>query len=141
MKRIKVDMPAIKEHIKKNGMTQADVCKRIGRSPNFLCGCTGDMAEYTYDLLIQVLGVEDGAFQQRKEMAIPAANRGGELYTLGLDVSPEIVVLHMYFQGTEICKAASKVKGTRELDLMQAISYAAHMMYKFTEQKELNKEI
>lgn len=77
MKRIKVDMPAIKEHIKKNGMTQADVCKRIGRSPNFLCGCTGDMAEYTYDLLIQVLGVEDGAFQQRKEMASPAANRGG----------------------------------------------------------------
>lgn len=141
MKRIKVDMPAIKEHTKKNGMTQADVCKRIGRSPNFLCGCTGDMAEYTYDLLIQVLGVEDGAFQQRKEMASPAANRGGELYTLGLDVSPEIVVLHMYFQGTEICKAASKVKGTRELDLMQAISYAAHMMYKFTEQKELNKEI
>lgn len=51
------------------------------------------------------------------------------------------VVLHMYFQGTEICKAYSKVKGTRELDLMQAISYAAHMMYKFAEQKELDKEI
>lgn len=51
------------------------------------------------------------------------------------------MILRMYFQGTEICKAASKVKGTRELDLMQAISYAAHMMYKFTEQKELNKEI
>lgn len=59
----------------------------------------------------------------------------------GLDVSPEKVVLHMYFQGTEICKAYSKVKGTRELDLMQAISYAAHMMYKFAEQKELDKEI
>lgn len=140
MKRIKVDMPAIKEHIKKNGMTQADVCKRIGRSPNFLCGCTGDMADYTYDLLIQVLGVEDGAFQQKEKAAPPDANRGGELYTIGLDVYPERVVMRMYFQGTEICKAASKVKGTRELDLMQAISYAAHMMYKFTEQKELNKE-
>lgn len=141
MKRIKVDIPAIKEYIREHGMTQADVCRRIGRGPNFLCSCTGDMAEYTYDLLIQVLSVEDGAFQQRKETEIPAANRGGELYTLGLDVSPDIVILRMYFQGTEICKAASKVKGTRELDLMQAISYAAHMMYKFTEQKELNKEI
>lgn len=141
MKRIKVDVPAIKKYIREHGMTQLDVCRRIGRSPNFLCSCTGEMAEYTYDLLIQVLSVEDGAFQQRKETASQAENRGGELYTLGLDVSPDIVILRMYFQGTEICKAASKVKGTRELDLMQAISYAAHMMYKFTEQKELNKEI
>lgn len=99
------------------------------------------MAEYTYDLLIQVLGVEDGAFQKKEKAAPQEVNMGGELYTLGLDVSPERVILRLYFQGTEICKAASKVKGTRELDLMQAISYAAHMMYKFTEQKELNKEI
>lgn len=139
MKRIKVDIQAIKEYLRENGMTQVDVCRRIGRSPTFLCSCTGDMAEYTYDLLIQVLGVEDGAFQ--KKAAPQEVNRGGELYTLGLDVSPERVILRLYFQGTEICKAASKVKGTRELDLMQAISYAAHMMYKFTEQKELNKEI
>ena len=141
MKRIKVDIPAIKEYVRENGMTQVDVCRRIGRSPNFLCSCTGDMAEYTYDLLIQVLGVEYGAFQKKEKAAPQEVNRGGELYTLGLDVSPERVILRMYFQGTEICKAAAKVKGTRELDLMQAISYAAHMMYKFTEQKELNKEI
>lgn len=141
MKRIKVDIPAIKEYLRENGMTQVDVCRRIGRSPNFLCSCTGDMAEYTYDLLIQVLGVEDGAFQKKEKAAPQEVNRGDELYTLGLDVSPERVILRMYFQGTEICNAAAKVKGTRELDLMQAISYAAHMMYKFTEQNELNKEI
>ena len=80
-------------------------------------------------------------FRKRKRRRLKKSIGGGELYTLGLDVSPKSVVLHMYFQGTEICKAAAKVKGTRELDLMQAISYAAHMMYKFTEQKELNKEI
>ena len=80
-------------------------------------------------------------FRKRKRRRLKKSIGGGELYTLGLDVSPERVVLHMYFQGTEICKAASKVKGTRELDLMQAISYAAHMMYKFAEQKELDKEI
>ena len=141
MKRINVDIPAIKEYLRENGMTQVDVCRRIGRNPNFLCSCTGDMAEYTYDLLIQVLGVEYGAFQKKEKAAPQEVNMGGELYTLGLDVSPERVVLHMYFQGTEICNAAAKVKGTREVDLMQAISYAAHMMYKFTEQKELTKEI
>ena len=141
MKRIKVDIPAIKKYIRENGMTQVDVCRRIGRSSNFLSSCTGDMADYTYDLLIRELGAENGAFQKKEKPAPQEVNRGGELYTLGLDVSPERVVLHMYFQGTEICKAASKVKGTRELDLMQAISYAAQMMYKFTQQKELNKEI
>lgn len=83
MKRIKVDIPAIKEYIREHGMTQADVCRRIGRGPNFLCSCTGDMAEYTYDLLIQVLSVEDGAFQQRKETASPAANRGGRTVYAG----------------------------------------------------------
>ena len=67
MKRIKVDIPSIKEYLRENGMTQVDVCRRIGRSPNFLCSCTGDMAEYTYDLLIQVLGVEDGAFQKKEK--------------------------------------------------------------------------
>ena len=141
MKRIKVDIPAIKKYIREKGMTQADVCRRIGRSSNFLCSGTGDMADYTYDLLIRELGAENGAFQKNEKAAPQEVNSGGGLYTLGLDVSPERVVLHMYFQGTEICKAAAKIKGTRELDLMQAISYATHMMYKFAEQKELDKEI
>lgn len=55
MKRIKVDIPAIKKHIREHGMTQADVCRRIGRNSNFLCSCTGDMADYTYDLLVREL--------------------------------------------------------------------------------------
>lgn len=141
MKRIKVDIPAIKKHIQEHGMTQSYLCRRIGRSTNFLCPCKGDMADYTYDLLIRELGVEYGAFQKKEDVQPTKPNSGVGLYTLGLDVSPEKVVLRMYFQGTEICKAYSKVKGTREVDLMQAISYAAHMMYKFAEQKELDKEI
>ena len=141
MKRIKVDIPAIKKHIREHGMSQADVCRRIGRNSNFLFSCTGDMADYTYDLLVRELGLENDAFQKKEDVQHTKSNSGAGLYTLGLDVSPEKVVLHMYFQGTEICKAYSKVKGTRELDLMQAISYAAHMMYKVAEQKELDKEI
>lgn len=30
MKRIKVDIQAIKEYLRENGMTQVDVCRRIG---------------------------------------------------------------------------------------------------------------
>lgn len=29
MKRINVDIPAIKKYIRENGMTQVDVCRRI----------------------------------------------------------------------------------------------------------------
>ena len=55
MGRIKVDIPAVKEYIRQNGMTQTDICRRIGLSPNFLCSSTGDMADYTYELLIRRL--------------------------------------------------------------------------------------
>ena len=141
MKRIKVDIRAIKKHIREHGMTQSDVGRRIGRNSNFLCSCTGDLADYTYDLLVRELGVENGAFQKKEDVQPTKANSQAGLYTLGLDFSPEKVVLHMYFQGTEICKAYSKVKGTRELDLMQAISFEQHIMDYFAQKKELDKEI
>lgn len=67
MGRIKVDIPAVKEFIRENGMTQADICRRIGRSPNFLCSSTGDMADYIYELLVSALGVENGAFMQKEK--------------------------------------------------------------------------
>lgn len=81
MKRIKVDIPAIKKYIRKHGMTQSDVCRRIGRSSNFLCSCTGNMADYTYDLLIRELGVENGAFQikgRRYARCIPRLKEHGK---------------------------------------------------------------
>lgn len=66
MGRVRVDIPAVKKYIRDNGMTQADICKRIGRSPNFLCSSTGDMADYTYELLISALGVERDFFKKKK---------------------------------------------------------------------------
>lgn len=84
MKRIKVDIPAIKKYIRENGMTQVDVCRRIGRSSNFLCSCTGDMADYTYDLLIRELGAENGAFQKKEKAAPQEVNRGVSCIRWGL---------------------------------------------------------
>lgn len=45
--------------------------------------------------------------------------------------------MSLYFGDEKICEAYSKIKGPGKLDLMQAISYAAHMMYKLAEQEEL----
>lgn len=84
MKRIKVDIPAIKKYIRENGMTQVDVCRRIGRSSNFLCSCTGDMADYTYDLLIRELGAEMVHFRKRKSRRLKKSIGGVNCIRWGL---------------------------------------------------------
>lgn len=54
-----------------------------------------------------------------------------------IKVSPDRVCMAVYFNGVQVVEGWSRVKGNKELDLMQAISYAAHMCYKITEQKKL----
>lgn len=54
-----------------------------------------------------------------------------------IKVQPDKVCMMVYFNGMEVVQGWSKVKGDKELDLMQAISYAAHMCYKIVEQKKL----
>jgi len=62
------------------------------------------------------------------------------IYTARIDVSGgKSLNMSLYFGDEKICEAYSKIKGPGKLDLMQAISYAAHMMYKIAEQEELKK--
>lgn len=70
------------------------------------------------------------------KMHIPAASAETGWQTR-IKVQPDKVCMTVYFNGMEVVQGWSKVKGDRELDLMQAISYAAHMCYKITEQKKL----
>ena len=61
-------------------------------------------------------------------------------YSVKLDVSPKKVRFAVLFNGEEIIHAWSSVRGARELDLMQSISYAAHMCYKQKEMKVIEEE-
>lgn len=54
-----------------------------------------------------------------------------------IKVTPDEVCMMVYFNGVKTVEGWSKVKGDKELDLMQAISYAAHMCYKIVEQRKL----
>lgn len=70
------------------------------------------------------------------KMHIPAAS--AELgWQTRIKVAPDRVCMTVYFNGVQVVEGWSRVKGNKELDLMQAISYAAHMCYKNTEQKKL----
>lgn len=52
-------------------------------------------------------------------------------------MKPDRVRVGISHNGEELYSAWSRVNGDTETNLMQAISYAAHMCYKKAEQKEL----
>lgn len=54
-----------------------------------------------------------------------------------IKTNPGRVCMTVYFNGIPVVEGYSRIKSNTELDLMQAISYAAHMCYKITEQKKL----
>ena len=56
-------------------------------------------------------------------------------YSVKLDVYPKKVRFAILFNGEEVIHSWSGIRGARELDLMQSISYAAHMCYKQKEMK------
>lgn len=61
-------------------------------------------------------------------------------YTAQIEVSKTKLHMTLLFGGKELYSTYSRIKGDSELDLMQAISYAAHLMYKLAEQEELKKD-
>lgn len=67
----------------------------------------------------------------------PVAKPDAIGYATSINVYPNKVRFAVIFNGVEIFHAYSKVKGHKEVDLVQAISYAAHMCYKQAEQNDL----
>lgn len=60
-------------------------------------------------------------------------------YDTHIEVKPDRVCFSVTYGGQILYSAYSRVKGSSELDLMQTISYAARMVYKKAEQRELEK--
>lgn len=79
-------------------------------------------------------GLPDDAFLPRENTpAVP----GASTYHLTLSVHPDKLRLGISFGEEEMVYAWAKIFGNTELDLIKSISYAAHMCYKFAEQKVL----
>lgn len=62
-------------------------------------------------------------------------------YALRLQTTGKKVFLLLEHDGEKVGSAYSKRKDSSELALTQAISYAAHMIYKFCEQKTLQESM
>jgi hypothetical protein len=134
---MKINSHELKDHIKKNGLNMSELSRPMQRSPGFVqhVATTGTISEPGYSALCQVLGVDYGAFTEQEVTPVP------DVYRLNL-VYNDSKVLVQLMKGDEVVSGAwAIVKEQSDLGFIQAVSYAAHMMYKFAQQDDLNKAV
>lgn len=140
---VKINAEAIRRHCVASGYTMADLARRMWRTQSYFSNCLsrGSISASAYPLLVSVAGVDPDAFLARETppKAETQHDHGGR-YSLTLQTKPNRIRLALCDGGKEIFYAWSKLRGSSELDLAQAISYAAHLIYKFSEQRTLGTE-
>ena len=135
---IEIDKNALREVIAASGKNLSQASRDLGYSDAYISCCisTGHMKESVAKLLCYQLNIPLSRIK-KKQAATPQSAASGS-YTARIDVSGgKSLNMSLYFGDEKICEAYSKIKGPEKLDLMQAISYAAHMMYKIAEQEEM----
>lgn len=139
---IKINPQALKNHITSNGITMTEASIKMGRSPGFLSNVIriGSVSESGYTALCNAFGVEKSAFLPSTVTPPVVTPDAASVYRLNLVYSDSKVLVQL-MSGDEVVSGAwAIIKEQSLLGFIQAISYAAHMMYKFAEQDGLNKE-
>lgn len=142
LKSAPVDPEKFRAWCRQKGLKFRDISEAMGRSDSFVSKLlsSGEFPERQYELFCRLYGVEPKSLLKEdpaKDLKAPEGNSGP--YSLGLEIKPDRVWVSLRYQGEELYRAYSKIRGKTELDLVQAISYAAHMAYKLAEQKKLRE--
>lgn len=146
---VEIDTSATRAAVYDSGKTLALLSEEIGRCPSYLSVAVkkGRIPEYAFRRMCVLLGVPEGALLKKQGVTPPQeaeaeAVSGCETigYSVKLAVYRKKVRFAILFNGEEIIHAWSSIRGARELDLMQSISYAAHMCYKQKEMKVIEEE-
>lgn len=141
---VDIDKESLVGLLKEKGVSLAQASMKIGYSSTYLTKAvsTGKIREAAVQLLEMTYGISRKDFQ-RKDPPVSLArsdpSRSGIGYTVDLKIMPDKLCFTVKFNGEEVIHSWCKIRGKRELDLFQAISYAAHMCYKFIEQKKLQE--
>lgn len=140
MKSIKIDVNELRKWVKETGLTQAEISRSLGGSISIIGNAIqrGHISEPFFQLLILKYGInpERLKFKEPAPKAVSTV-QPEKGYATSVVVYPDKVRFAVAFDGDEIYHTYSRIKGKKEVDLIQAISYAAHMCYKQAEQKEL----
>lgn len=124
----------------KNG-GQTVVSETLGYGKSFISNAlhSGKMSRAANKLLAATYGIPENFFLAPEPKAAPQAKQMG--YALRLQATDKQVFLLLEHDGEKVGSAYSRRKDSSELALVQAISYAAHMIYKFCEQKMLQESM
>lgn len=134
MQKIMINTSALRGWLKSNNLSQTEVSRSLG-SDSIIANTLsrGWMSDTFFQLLTLKYNIAP-ALLELKSGPAKALSVG---YSASIQVQPDKVLFAIDYNGEEIYHAYSKIKGDSELDLIQAISYAAHMCYKMAEQREL----
>lgn len=141
---MKIDAERLRRFAAKNGGL-AHISRQMGFSENYLSTIVNRqrMRQSTANQLSAMYGVPEDFFRARElakqNSAAPQEKQMG--YALRLQATDKQVFLLLEHDGEKVGSAYSKRKDSSELALTQAISYAAHMIYKFCEQKTLQESM
>lgn len=139
-KTVKIDVDALVAWVEFSGYSQHAICNAIGRSRSFLTQVrkNGLMSNCAYEMLIRTFNLPDDAFVQKPNKSQePKKEKDEGIYSISLDVYHDKLRMALKFHDDEIIAAWAKIMGDTEQDLVKSVSYAAHMMYKMVEQKDL----
>lgn len=141
---MRIDAERLRRFAAKNGGL-AHISRQMGFSENYLSTIINwqRMRQSTANQLSAMYGVPEDFFRARdtekQKAAAPQVKQMG--YALRLQATDKQVFLLLEHDGEKAGSAYSKRKDSSELALTQAISYAAHMIYKFCEQKTLQESM
>lgn len=136
----KLNRSAVLNAIGGAGLSMKEVSHRIGRGDSYLSASIrrGVMSAAAIPLLAKELDVpQKDLILHEEEQKSCCAKDAVNKYAAQIEVSKTKLHMTLLFGGKELYSTYSRIKGDSELDLMQAISYAAHLMYKLAEQEEL----
>ena len=137
MAQIKIDPDALREWEESRPESRKELAESIGRTTSVFSNAyaRGEMNEVVLLFLCKTFGLPEDAFLPKEKTVV--VQGGASTYHLTLSVHPDRLRLGVSFGEEEMVYAWSKIFGDTELDLIKSISYAAHMCYKFAEQKTL----
>lgn len=141
---MQIDAERLRRFAAKNGGLK-HISLQLGYSRNYLSNVAdyGRMRLSVARQLSAMYGVPADFFLAREpEKPKAAAPQAKQMsYALRLQATDKQVFLLLEHDGEKVGSAYSRRKDSSELALTQAISYAAHMIYKFCEQKTLQESM
>lgn len=136
---IQIDSQKFKEWCAKTGKSFKQVSEELGRYDCFVSRYVsmGEFPARSMELLCRMYGLPKDTFV-KKGPTLKKDEPTGE-YSMSLDVRPDKVKVGIYYKNELLYSAYAATKGNSEVNLIQAISYAAHMCYKMAEQKSFHE--